>query len=1419
MSDTRVEDMRGVESGVRSGIAQDKEAAMSDEMDQSQQGQALDIPTLPLLGQHLIEASAGTGKTFTLAALYVRLVLGPLPGQDAGVCYPRPLTPPEILVVTFTEAATAELRDRIRARLKQAREALLERASPDPVLAELLAPLLTSSPAEDTARLKAAAARRLDQAARLMDDAAIFTIHGFCQRMLSRHAFDAGGRFGAELLQDGQSLLARCVEDYWRCEFYPLAREWQALIRGRWAGPDALGEELRGLLRDGTPRPLYRDGECLEAPDDLSELLGNAEQWRQQQEAARRAVEESFDEAAIRAVMGEAFASKALNGNSYKEAELEPRLAATAAWLASGEHDFAADMLDSKKLCWLSQAKLEKGTKKNCQTPRHPFFAALDMLAEVPAPDAVLLDQVAVHARDSVARALICEKRRLGLWEFSDLLNDLDHALDPTLNGEASQRLARQIRQELPVAMIDEFQDTDPVQYRIFRRIYPQTAGDSPTDDDAIGSDVGNDAGEAPSTLLMIGDPKQAIYAFRGADIDTYLAARKVTSSRFTLPRNFRSSAAMVSAVNALFAQHQAPFGSEDIPFQPVEAQGTRTRLVLRHADGREEAACALNLWWASGERLSADDHRRAMSGACRAQIQALLEGQQRLAAGEPGLVFMDEGDATPRGVAASDIAVLVRNGREAAAVRSALAEGGIRSVYLSEKSSVFDTPEAFELLQLFEAVAHPRDDRRLRAALATRLLAEDLSLVERLAVDELAWEREVERFDGYHRDWQRRGVLPMLRGVMRDFRVGERLAARAGGERALTDVLHLGELAQNAAQRLDGEQALLRWWHQALESGHEALDSDSLSQRLESDEGLVRVVTIHKSKGLEYPIVLLPFMASFRAAEPDRNFGLLTLKQRWLASADVEGDDVEGDNEKDDNEKVPAHRVDQEDDALDDSILVKKPSREAIAAADHARLMEDVRLLYVALTRPKFACWLGLAPIGKGGFSKQLSLPSTAVGYLLGLSDTPDIEASAIEAALLGWCEQQSAGLARVSGLPTPAGHEYQPPAERDQHFHGARHFAGGIEDDWWIASYTALLTDARQVTAALEDTADAADDRVPEGATEIALEEGEQGLTRPDREVAGQSGPLLAGGLPMTVGEIHLHDFPRGPRPGTFLHGLLEAVDLDRLGADDYRGELERLVGSRLHFGGFDASWQPRLTDWLEQALTRPLQGFEGEPILLNRLEAWLPELEFWLPAVHARSLPLDAVVTALEPLPRSRPRLAPRRMHGMLKGFIDLTFQSGGRWYVLDWKSNYLGERPEDYLGESLARAMVEHRYDLQYVLYTLALHRLLKARLGDDYDYERCMGGVLYVFLRGLDAGGDSPALAVDETEATPGMATPGMATPGMATPGVFQRRPSQALIEALDLWLGGDSSALDSLLLNTTDTSPLTQSGQQGAFDV
>ncbi|MDV6319551.1 exodeoxyribonuclease V subunit beta [Chromohalobacter sp. HP20-39] len=1246
--------------------------------------QPLVLETLPLTGYHLIEASAGTGKTFTLAALYVRLVLGPLPGREEHD-FPRPLLPPEILVVTFTEAATAELRGRIRARLKEARDWLLapQETRDDKVLAALLGPLVKAG---DDAL--AGAAKRLDQAARLMDEAAIFTIHGFCQRMLTRHAFDAGARFGAELLQDGSALLTRVVEDYWRCHFYPLAAHWQREIRRRWEGPEALSRALTPLLKEGRAQPLWWDGEYIQAPASLNALLESAERSLAARSELEARLRQAWDREAIAACLQDAFERGALNKRSYKPEELETRLAAFEQWLTTLEAGGDDDTTDSQGRFWLSQAKLEGATKKGHEVPTHAFFALLDELAETATPFDQLAPQVLAHARDTVAAMFAAEKRRQGWWEFGDLLCDLDAALDPDAAPEAALRLAGRIRGALPVALIDEFQDTDPLQYRIFSRIYraPEV--------------------EATTTLLMIGDPKQAIYAFRGADIDTYLAARRETPSRFTLARNFRSSHAMVEAVNTLFARHPEPFGSDEIPFIEVEAQGKSTRLV--DADGHDMAA--LGAWWPGEERHSKADYQTRMASAARAEIQRMLEG---------GAYFLDNSSDAASGarrpVRPADIAILVRKGAEALAVRRALAEGGIRSVYLSERTSVFDTPLAFELLQLFEAVAQPRQDARLKAALATRLLCDTPATLETLLADELAWEREVERFADYHRQWQRRGVLPMLRAVMRDFRVAERLGQRDDGERALTDLLHLGELAQTVSARLDGEHALLRWWHRALLEGAAELDAEAVSQRLESDEDLVKVITIHKAKGLEYPIVLLPFVCDYRPATPDRGTGLL----EWR-------DPQEG--------RVWVH-------GADDTQL---------AAAEQARLDEDVRLLYVALTRAAHACRLGVAQLGRGRGASSC-LHETALGRLLGCQADDDGHA----------LRERLAAALNVEALPEPPDHRLRLGGTSPE-MAPARRFTGGIDDDWWIASYSALIVDARLETG---------------GSAQALPWDAPATL---DVEVSRERDPV-----PRPAART-LRDFPRGPRPGTFLHGLLEAVDFDRLSEPAYRDELQRLVSTRLHLGGFDAEWAPVLLDWLCQALPAPFAGHQGAAIRLDGLAAWRAELEFWLPAEDAWSTPLDALVCALEPLPTPRPRLAPRKLNGMLKGFIDLVFEAeDGRWYVLDWKSNHLGDALDDYHHEALAEAMVAHRYDLQYVLYVLALHRLLKARL-EDYDYDTHMGGACYVFLRGFDG------------------------TPGH---GVFQRRPERRLIEALDAWLAGDAAPVETLRREHGVAAPETAPGE------
>ncbi|GAB2795550.1 exodeoxyribonuclease V subunit beta [Halomonas shantousis] len=1243
----------------------------------------LDIPTLPLTGRRLIEASAGTGKTFTLAALYLRLVMGPClarGGHDGEYDYPRPLMPPEILVVTFTEAATEELRARIRARLKEARDALLGRREPDGVLRALLERI---APDEHLA-----CARRLDGAARLMDEAAIYTIHGFCQRMLKRHAFDSGSLFAAELVADARRLFNAVVEDYWRCTFYPLPSSVQAAISEAWKTPADLGESVRVLLHGGRPQPLVWSEVPVEAPRDLARALGELETSRQALEAAaehaRRHWRDCRDE--VQALLHEAMTARTLNANQFKAADLDARLDALAQWAAGSEPVLPAALLDSKGQVWCGQRRLEGAAKKGATPPRHALFAALDALVECQDAQPDWRPWVLAHARDHLAQALADEKRRRGQWDFDDLLNGLDDAL----RGPTGARLAARIRHELPVAMIDEFQDTDPVQYRIFSTIYASRHErvTEPADDDA----------PAPCTLLMIGDPKQAIYAFRGADIHTYLAARRETPARYTLDRNFRSTRAMVEAVNRLFQCARIPFRTEEIPFVEVRANDRDERL-LDHGD----AVPALTFWLPEATTsVAVSDYRTRMAEATRADIQHLLEG------GDAGTIGFGGAQDDLRGVRPADIAILVRTGREADLIREALDAGGIKSVYLSQKTSVFASREAFWLLQLFEAVAHPRDDRRLRAALATRLLSDSLEDVARIGNDEVAWESMVERFSDYHQLWWRRGVLPMLRAVMRDFRIGERLLTRRDGERRLTDLLHLGELAQAASQKLDGEQALLRWWHRALDGRfEEGLDPEGLIQRLESDETLVRVVTIHKSKGLQYPIVYLPFICDYREIDSR------------VAHCHVPLDT--------DADSAPGRGV------------AVKPSAKQRQLADDERLAEDLRLLYVALTRAEFACRMGLAPLYKGRVRKGEAVDATtlirsAVGALLAEGET------SLGGARLRECLEALIDDRCVALCPPPVAEARRMQLREPQTaMRPARRFDGRIDRGWWIASYSSLLEGARRPDEATDGTVEPVPDS-PETAGGLDVEVLEERTPTPQPPVRT------------------LCDFPRGPRAGTFLHGLLEGIDFDCLGQPDYEAGLVRLIRSRLAFNGYDVQWETVLHDWL----TRILPAALGQGIHLGRLSAWKVELEFWLPATRAWSQQLDALVQRHEALPGVRPRLAPRCLEGMLKGYIDLVFEAGGRWYVLDWKSNHLGDVPEDYDEPAMLAAMVEHRYDLQYVIYLLALHRLLKSRL-PDYDYDTHVGGVFYAFLRGMQETGGS---------------------------GVLHRRPRRELIETLDAWLEG-----------------------------
>ncbi len=1267
--------------------------------------------TFPLHGTRLIEASAGTGKTYTIAALYVRLVLGH--GDESA--FVRPLTPPEILVVTFTNAATQELRDRIRSRLAQA-AAFFRHQDPGDDFLISLGETCDADAWPGNARL-------LDQAAQWMDEAAIFTIHSWSQRMLKRYAFGSGSLFDLELAPGEDQLMEQAACDYWRATFYPLPASQLAMVLNTLSvtTPRELLAKVRPFMGARHPEP----------PREPREILAQRESAIA---TARQCWASDFDHVAN--LVRRARTEKHLNGNKYREASLEKWLDEMKAWIAG-----KCELPDEKALTQLSRSGLEAGKTKKGVAPEHVAFEALDEL-NTALEDLDLESTLYIHGASEIKARVDQEKRRQALVGFDDLLTQLEQAIHLPGNDQ----LARMIRTQFPVALVDEFQDTDPVQYATLGTIYL----DQP--------DTG---------FFMIGDPKQAIYAFRGADIHTYLLARRDAAARlYTLDTNYRSAGDMVAAVNYFFglatAHEQGPFlFADEIPFAPVKARGREDRFFVQ-----DEFPRPLTLWKEDqAEPITKTGDKgyiHHMAEVCAGEMVRLLN----LAAQSPPQCGFKDPQETITPLTPGDMAILVRNKTEAAAVRQALDNRGVRTVYLSDKRSVFDSPEALDLLYLLRACASPGNAGYIKAALGTTLLDLSFAFLDNLSVDELAWEAEVERFRHYHLIWHHNGVLPMVRALLRDFKVPARLLASAMGERALTNVLHLAELVQAKAMSLDGEHAVIRWFTRQLETPDTSSDEGIL--RLESDEKLVKVVTIHKSKGLEYPLVFLPFICSHRKVSTGKS--------------PVFWHDEQG------------HRQ-----------VGINPGDEAMALAAREALAEDLRLLYVAMTRACHACFLGMGIVGrvlkKGETNK---FHCSGIGHVI----TGGEEKSTRD--ILQLLDDMGKDCSKICVTLAPECPDMlETPGDNRAFFAPARHFSHPGWQRWFITSYSGIADGATMPDIHVSGGAGALADlsglpgknastgaslgntpvemdtplnlETPPGAAENEPNpDGDNGedfsmdpellaapiqmladspdSARADQFMEAQFETLIDSSIISPARSIHT--FARGPEPGTFLHDLFEwASDQGFDTVARNPGAIQEHLALVCPRHGWE-EWVEPLANWFHQLLLTPLHLDPGaDPCMcLSDLDrnACHAEMEFMFSATRVDTARLDRSVThALLPGVR-RPVLKWSRLNGMLKGFMDLVFVFQEKYYVMDYKSNYLGEGNDDYTRQAMGDAMASHRYDLQLVLYTLALHRLLKSRLA-DYDYDFHVGGAVYLFLRGVDGTGN----------------------------GVYGERPPRELIEGLD----------------------------------
>ena len=1174
--------------------------------------------TLPLKGTHLIEASAGTGKTYTIAALYVRLILGHE--------IETPLMPQSILVVTFTDAATEELRDRIRKRLSESAQYFRGQIeiTDDIFLIELRKSCDTQNLNRDMC------AKRLEVAANYMDEAAVFTIHSWCNRMLQQHAFDSGSPFKQDVNTDDTELLNNVIRDYWRIHFYGLDKnKCEFILKNLAKSPDDFSENIKDLLKET---------EALKLDDfhvEFADIFEKWTEWKNEnfklEKIAKKNWKDDFE--LINNLLHRANSESWLNGTKYKKNTFHNKLNEINNWTIKNQS------CDSKEIAKFGLENLTNGLVKKYQEKVDQFyflaFPAIDDLVSHNQIEEAgeIIKNIKRHAIKWIRNRYTEEKKKFSRVTFDDMLSNLDKSLQ----GKNALRLSEVIRHQYPVALIDEFQDTDPIQYRIFSTIYQ------------------ND-----SSCFLIGDPKQAIYSFRGADIYTYLKAHQKIQKKnhHTLDTNFRSTKILVDAINQLFIQAENNdkgafrFGNavnNPLPFVKVGAKGKEDNWCINN-----QIAPALTFWkWQTEKPMAIGDYREKMAQVTASEIVKLLV--DKTAGFQPETDF--------KKLQLKDIAILVRDRNEAKIIRRELNNRNLKSVYLSEQDSIYDSDEAKDVLIWLEAMANPRDEGKVRAAVSTATLGFGIDELYKLTLNDAKWEKHLERFQKYQTRWQTSGILPALRLLIHDYGLHLTLNDTNESERKLTNVLHLAELLQQHSSKIEGEEALIHHFAQLLESKNNRGGKGNII-RLESDANLIQIITIHKSKGLEYPLVFLPFVSDAKEIKTASYFKYHNDDKELCIDLD----------KKEENKKLQAEE----------------------------QLQEDLRIFYVAVTRAKYACWLGIAS------TKRLA--DSAIGHLIGgsISNLETVKEDCDSIAIID--------------LPEPTTDKFS--SQTENYLKGsARESIVDIRENWWPASYSNLSFDYKTQRGEITEIETAQDD-----------------AQREDEEIESLIEPLE---------NPNVFALPKGAKPGVAIHSLFEK-------SGDYgfkkAYENKEWQEETIKYLFADNSWDDEkrkviknvLPTWLEMPLVENARFIDLEP------SEYKSELEFLIGAKFVNVETVDSLINKHIFPNQSRPVLKNTTVNGFLKGFIDLVFFYENKYYILDYKFNYLGNSPEDYSESKIKEVMLKHRYDLQYSLYLLALHRLLKVRLGNSYNYDKHIGGAVYVFLRANTKIFDRPSRELIES---------------------------------------------------------------------
>lgn len=1076
-------------------------------MSNSEKFNDFDVKDVILTGDNIIEASAGTGKTYSLAVLVVRLLLE------------KQMPIEQILLVTFTEAAAAELKERTAKFIRFALKEVNEKDSSGNKDIEAI----VHKPEINHINKKAL----LQQALLDLDKATMATIHSFCQQTLTEFAFETGQSFGKELLKDLDTIIQQEVAVYMRSSAY---------------------QQNYGFLKElGVSGSSY-------FTKTVENKLNGLEFFKLMKAESFEKLE-NLESSKINEVIC-SFNEKLSHYREEVEKTDIPRFPKkqTLESLSSSK-SFYEYLLKtgSKNVPLLFPDEIKKVKENQKEIINIKKYVAHYHLNK---------------AADEIIAKVLNRLQEKNALTFNDLIDSL-------YQKRENNDLKKLMREKYKAVFVDEFQDTDPKQYGIFKSFFQD---------------------DENTVLFFIGDPKQSIYGWRQADVETYIQARKSQNmNKHQMNTNYRSSAPFIEAANTFFELNE----KSKLEYIKVNAKDKNQQVGL-HQDNFLPAIQLIE---------GSEDPKEFIKKV----FTALFDTGSQL----------NNNQVSP-----DNIAVLVRTGKEGVETKRVLDKLKIPSVIITDQN-VFATQEAKNLKVILNAVLNINQGN-VFYALITSLVDIEINQLKQVNKDTV-----FPIFYECKSIWQKDGISKMMANFMQAFNV----ISKYGG-----DIIKGHQILANTKQLIDIlqkqtiEQALTptEVYHFLSDQiKNPDSNNEAYQQTVENDEKAVKIMTIHKSKGLEFDVVVLPYLN-------------LTVKEKGTYTT---------------------FRKDGQY-----YFTIKGTEGEPRSLFTTQEKQENERLLYVAVTRAKDNAFI----YGKG--SKNLLTP-----YFDRASSTANLPATLLHLKLDEFSDEKNEKYFKWN-QPSDAKQKELELGELNL-----------IDKNYFKMSYSFLASKHKH-------------------------------HGKEETETYGEK----------TYDHFVFKELPKGAHIGNVLHDMFEFSDFtsDDSWSENIEKALGRYYPSCLQAEEIKTRYIRNLLQLMKLTVETTFE-INGQTIRLNEVDNQhrVNELEFNFPIPELfQPTDIEKLVSD-ENDPRSV-ATSDSKVYGMMNGFVDLFFEYNGKYYILDWKSNFLGDRVEDYSKEGLMQGMNESNYHLQYLLYTLAIDKYLSNRLGESYNFEEHFGGVCYVFLRGV-----------------------------------------------------------------------------------